>query len=185
MTILISTKLRRKLLGYLFANPEGSSHVRGIAAVIDEDPGNLSRELKRLEQEGLLSASVKGRNKLYALNKKYPLYEELKKIIFKTEGPEGALRAIVEKYAGIEKAMIYGSYAKNKDKNASDVDLLIVGKVPHDAFLRDIRQLESKFGREINYTVYSPEEFRRKSGDKGGFLNIVLKDKLIYLKRPE
>ena len=185
MTILISTKLRRKLLSYLFTNPEGSSHVRGIAAVIGEDPGNLSRELKRLEQEGLLTSSVKGRNKAYVLNKKYPLYEELKGIIFKTEGPEGALRVLAEKYAGIEMAMIYGSYAKGRDKNTSDVDLLIVGKVPHDPFLRDIRQLESKFGREINYTVYSTEEFRKKSGDKGGFLNIVLKDKLIYLKGPE
>jgi DNA-binding MarR family transcriptional regulator len=58
--------------------------VRELASYIHEDPGNLSRELRRLEDEGLYQSVTRGRIKLYSLNKGYPLFRELKAIIFKT-----------------------------------------------------------------------------------------------------
>lgn len=50
---LLNSKLKRKLLTYSFTHPEESYYVRELASLIQEDPGNLSRELKRLEDEGL------------------------------------------------------------------------------------------------------------------------------------
>ena len=38
---------------------------------------------------------TRGRVEYFSLNKKYPLFRELKKIIFKTEGVEGSIEEIV------------------------------------------------------------------------------------------
>jgi len=77
------------VLTYAFTHPSENFYVRELSSLIDEDPGNLSRELRKLEEEGLFTSSIRGRVKLYSLDKKYPLYTELRRIIFKTQGMEG------------------------------------------------------------------------------------------------
>jgi predicted nucleotidyltransferase len=182
MTVLLNTKLRRKLLAYSFTHSDEQYYVRELAGLIDEDPGNLSRELKRLEDEGLYTAVTRGRIKLYALNKKYPLFKELKGIIFKTEGVEGSLKELIKRYAGLSLAFIYGSYAKHKEGRTSDIDFVVVGEFPHGEFTRDIRDLETRLNREINFSVYTSGEFEKERNKEGGFLQMVLRDKIIMLK---
>lgn len=182
MSIFLNTRLRRKLLAYSFTHCEENYYVRELAILIDEDPGNLSRELRKLESEGMYTSFIKGKVKFYSLNKNYPLFGEIKKIIFKTEGVEGSLKELVSKYNGIVSAFIYGSYAKNEEKKTSDIDLCVVGKFNRDHFTSDVRGLESKLNREINFAVYSEEEFEIERKKEGGFLNLVLNDKIIILK---
>jgi predicted nucleotidyltransferase len=182
MTVLLNTKLRRKLLAYSFTHIDEEYYVRELAGLIDEDPGNLSRELKRLEDEGLYASVTRGRMKLYSLNKQYPLFKELKRIIFKTEGVEGSLNEILRRYTGISLAFIYGSYAKQRENKASDIDLVVVGEFPRSEFTRDIRDLEARLNREINFTVYTSVEFEKERSKEGGFLQTVLTDTIILLK---
>lgn len=182
MTVLLNTKLRRKLLSYSFTHHDENYYVRELSILIDEDPGNLSRELRKLEQEGLYASHTKGKVKFYSLNKNYPLFQELKSIVFKTAGVEGALRDLIAKYKGLSLSFIYGSYAKNKEGKTSDVDLVAVGKFAQNKFTQDIRTLEARLNREINFTVYSKEEFEKESKKEGSFLNLILKDKIIILK---
>lgn len=182
MSVLLNTKLRKKLLTYSFTHPDENYYVRELAGLIDEDPGNLSRELKKLEDEGLYTSVTKGRVKFYSLNKRYPLFKELKKIIFKTEGVEGSLREVIWRYREIALAFIYGSYARSKEKRESDIDLVVVGEIPQNKFTRDIRVLETKLNREINFTLYNMKEFEKEREKEGGFLNLILSDKMIILK---
>ena len=182
MTILLNTKLRRKLLTYSFTHPDEQYYVRELASLIDEDPGNLSRELRKIEEDGLFISSRKGSVKFYSLNRYHPLFKELKTIIFKTEGVEGSLRSLVSGHKGISLAFVHGSYAKNKEKSSSDIDLVTVGTFPVNKFTSEIRKLESKLNREINFTHYDIKEFAKKRKKKGDFLDLVLKDKKIILK---
>lgn len=182
MTVLLNTKLRRKLLAYSFTHHDENYYVRELSSLIDEDPGNLSRELRKLEEEGLYTSHTKGSAKFYSLNKKYQLFQELKSIVFKTAGVEGALRELAAKYKALSLAFIYGSYAKNKEGKTSDIDLVAVGKFARNKFTQDIRTLEGRLNREINFTVYTKEEFGKDKKKEGGFLNLILKDKIIILK---
>lgn len=182
MSVLLNTKLRKKLLTYSFTHPDENYYVRELASLIGEDPGNLSRELKKLEDEGLYTSMTKGKVKFFSLNKNYPLFRELKRIIFKTEGVEGSLKEAVSRFKGISLAFIYGSYAKDKEKKDSDIDLVVVGEFPQNKFTHDIRGLESKLNREINFASYTREEFEKEGKNDGGFLNLVLKDKILILK---
>ena len=59
---------------------------------------------------------------------------------------------------------------------------MVVGEIPENKFTRDIRDLESKLNREINFTFYNRKEFTKERKKEGGFLHLVLKDKIIILK---
>ena len=174
--------MRKKLLTYSFTHPEESYYVRELSSLIDEDPGNLSRELKKMEEEGLFLSSTRGRLKLYKLNKSYPLFAELKKIIFKTEGVEGSLRNWLQGTRRSLWPLFMGPTLEMKEKKLSDIDLVVVGDFPQHEFTREIRKLEGRLNREINFTAYSQEEFQKKSQTEGGFLSEILAGKKILIK---
>ena len=81
---LTRSRLRQKILSYCFTNPATRLYVRQAASILKEDPGNLSKEISRLEKEGVFIAETQGNQKRFYLNTQYPLYDELKSILFKT-----------------------------------------------------------------------------------------------------
>src|SRR3989338_4794762 len=178
---LVTSKLRRRLLVHYFTHPEEKYYVREIAVLLGLDPGNLSKEFKRLALDGLFQEERKGKIKFYHLNMGHPLYKELKQIIFKTEGVEGRLKALVNEFPEIKTAFIYGSYAKGQERAASDIDLMIVGIPERKRLTLRIRELEDELQREINFNIYPPAEFRKKSREKGSFLAQVSAGKKILL----
>jgi len=180
--LFLKTRLRKRLLAYTFTHSEENFYVRELAALINEDPGNLSRELRRLEAEGLYKSVARGKEKFYSLNRDYSLFQELKKMIFKTEGVAGTLKSLIDGYPGISLAFLYGSYAKEQEKASSDIDLIVVGQLARDKFTRQIRGLEEKFNREINFNAYTKEEFDKERRKEGGFLDVLLKERIFLLK---
>jgi len=182
MHALLKTQLRRKLLSYTFTHDDSSYYVRELAGLIEADPGNLSRELNKLKDEGIYTCVTRGKEKFYSLNKAHPLFSELKSIVFKTVGVEGILRDAVVRHKGIGKAFLYGSYAQAKEKASSDIDLVLVGDFDRDLFTKDVRDIEKRLDREINFTSYTTKEFNKESKNKGSFLNMVVHGKIILLK---
>jgi DNA-binding MarR family transcriptional regulator len=51
---IITSRVRRKIIIVYAKYPDFKTHVRGLAKLIREDPGNIQRELKRLEKIGFL-----------------------------------------------------------------------------------------------------------------------------------
>jgi len=58
----------------------------------------------------------------------------------------------------------------------------VVGSFPRDEFTRKLRVLEAKLNREANFNSYTKAEFAKERKKNGGFLSIVIKDKVILLK---
>ena len=69
MLDITRSKLRANLLLYFFTNPRAKLHLRDLAGRLIEDPGNLSRELHRLSDEGLFLVEDVGRQKYFSLIK--------------------------------------------------------------------------------------------------------------------
>jgi predicted ABC-type ATPase len=96
--------LRRRLLTHFFTHPSARLFLREIAALLNLDPANLSRELGRREREEVFHSEVRGRQKYFSLNPRYPLYQELRSLILKTEGAflekRGSIRASLYVMAG-------------------------------------------------------------------------------------
>jgi predicted nucleotidyltransferase len=175
------SQARRRLLAYYFTNPSSRLHLRDLAERLNTDPSNLSKELRRLEGEGLFRSEISGRQKYFQLNREYPLFDEVRAIVEKTIGAEAVIRHALQRIDRIQEAYLYGSFAKNQQDAASDIDVLIIGAPREEPLAQVVGKLERQLGREINYTVLTPREFASRRLRKDAFLENVWHNKRIPL----
>ncbi|MDQ5943631.1 MAG: hypothetical protein QG675_399 [Patescibacteria group bacterium] len=64
--------------------PDYKIHIRGLAKIIKEDPGNIARELTKLEKIGYLRSAKDGNTKVYWANQTFLLFKELQSMVLKT-----------------------------------------------------------------------------------------------------
>ncbi len=169
----LNSKTRRRVLRYYFTNPTARHHGRDLAHRLDVDPSNLSKELRDLESEGLFISEISGRQKYFRLNRKYPLFAEVRRIVEKTIGIAPLLTESLKRIDGIQEAYLYGSFARNQQDLTSDIDVLVIGNPKANALAKAIRALESQLGREINYTVLTRKEFDTRRARKDAFLEDI------------
>lgn len=178
---LFTSKTRVKLLTLFLLNPEIEMYVRDIARRADENTNAVRRELKNLEEIGLLSSARKGNLKYYTVNKSMSIYAELTNIILKTEAVGRILTENLMKIGDIKAAFIYGSFARGNAGGKSDIDLFIIGHVHEDELIRCIEKLETQLSREINYVLFTPDELAGRIRNKDPFVQNVLREKKIML----
>jgi predicted nucleotidyltransferase len=175
------SKARQRLLAFYFTNPTARLHLRDLAGRLTIDPSNLSRELRRLEKEGLFRSELSGRQRYFQLNPTYPLFREIRSIVGKTIGAGPLIAQSLRKVEGIEEAYLCGSFAQDQQDAASDIDVLVIG-APHGVALAEIVQgLERRLGREISYTVMTRKEFKLRRARNDAFLKNVWQNKRIPL----
>lgn len=179
---ITKSRLRKKIFSYFFTNPAANLYLREIASILNEDAGNLSKELSKMQKEGIFICVTRGNQKYFSLNEKHPLYKELKSVIFKTIGVEGSLKKIINEIDDIKLSFIYGSFVQNKESSISDIDLLIVGRPDEDKVMEQIEALERRLQREINYNIYPEKEFKGRLRKKDSFLTNILRRPKIILK---
>ncbi|MDD5009642.1 MAG: nucleotidyltransferase domain-containing protein [Syntrophorhabdaceae bacterium] len=182
---LFKSKARTALFQLYFTNPEGSYYLRELERMFNISVSILRKELMRLEEEGIFLSEKKGNLLYYRLNQTYPLFEELKNIVRKTIGVEGLLKDVMNDIKGVEIAFVYGSFAKGKAKAASDVDLCVIGRIDEDRLISKINAIEKSVKREINYTLFTPEEFKKRKKNKDGFILDLIDNKKIMLRGKE
>ena len=85
LDIFITSRVRRKIVVVYAKYPDFKTHVRGLAKLIKEDPGNIQRELKRLEKVGFLHSEKQGNTKMYSTNKHFAIFKELQSIVLKSQ----------------------------------------------------------------------------------------------------
>lgn len=174
---------QQAILNLFITNPEKEYHLHEIGRILDKKPGAFQKALNALEREGVLKSRVRGNQRLVSLNKQYPLLKEITKIIQKTIGVEAMLKKLVESEEDIKISYIFGSYAKDKMRGESDIDLIIVGMTKaEDRILEGIEKMEKKIQREINPKFYTTGEYAKKIKKGDPFLKEILEDKYITLK---
>ncbi len=169
-------KNRAAILALLLTNPERSFYLQEIGRTIGKKPGVFQRTINRLVQEGILVSEYRANARYFMANKDYPLYRELKSIVFKTVGLIGSIRNALEAMGTVDLAFIYGSYARNSENYLSDIDLVIIGKINEDKLIKKLDRLEDLFKREINFKLYSFKEFRKLVRSKDPFILEILRN---------
>lgn len=177
------SKLREDLLTLYFTNTEKKYYLRELERMLKHSVANIRRELLRLEEAGLFLREDRGNQVYYYLNKSFPLFDEFKSIIFKTFGVPQVLRNILGslKDKDIDHAFLYGSFAKKEEREDSDIDLLIIGEVNEDELIEKLNEIEQKLQREINYSIYSKEEFQTQKEKRNPFILDVIEGNKIFL----
>ena len=171
---LSKSKLRKDLLNLYFLNLKKGYYLRELEKILGHSVANIRKELIRLEKDGLFTVEKKGNMTYYHLNKSFSLYKELKNIVEKTLGLKDILINALKNVSGIDMAFIYGSFAKEEEHGKSDIDLFIIGKFDENDLIPEVKNLERKLQREINYTFYTRKEYEMKKKEGNAFIRDVL-----------
>jgi predicted nucleotidyltransferase len=170
------------VLTLLLMDPDKRWHLREVVRRADCAVGTVRRELKGLVDCGIAVESRDGNRTYYQANSQCPVYPELAGLIRKTSGLADVLRAALAGLGEhIKVAFVYGSEARHDAGPSSDVDLMVIGEIGFADVVSALAQAQDALGREINPTVYSPEEFARKASSDHHFVRSVLKDRKIFL----
>jgi predicted nucleotidyltransferase len=175
--------IRAGVLSATLLQPEHWWFMTELARHLEVTPSSLQRELESLVAFGFLLRRQDGRRTYFKANTESPLFPELSGLVEKTAGIIPELKRAIEKFGGrIELAFLYGSIARGEERAGSDIDLMVVGTLQQIDLLPILRKLENRFRREVNVTLFSPEEFRRKLASADHFLSSVMNTKTIPLK---
>ena len=175
--------VRQGVLAATLTRPEKWWYLSELAGFLHTGPSSLQRELRSLEQSGILQLRKDGRRTYFKAETRSPIFRELRSIFEKTVGLIPTLRDALRPFAEeIACAFGYGSIARHEEHATSDVDLMVIGTVGLGDLAPSLRKAEKRLGREVNVTNYSIEEFRKKADEGDHFLTTVLKGSLQFVK---
>jgi predicted nucleotidyltransferase len=176
-----STQLR--LLALLFGQPERSFFTSEIIDHVGAGSGAVQRQLKRLAEAGLVTASRVGRQTHYQANAASPLFAELRSIVQKTVGVAKPLRAALSPLRDhLSLALVYGSVAKGTDRADSDIDLMLVSDdLTLEEVYRALADTEAALVRSIQPTLYTTGEMQRRLRDSAFVERVLTGDTIVLI----
>lgn len=102
LSTLIASKTRVKLLTLFLTHPDERFYYTELFKRLKVSHSALQKELKKLEEGGLLESKREANVRYYWVNKKFPIFEELKTIVLKTVGLAEELKADLDHIGNLE-----------------------------------------------------------------------------------
>ena len=181
-----ASEVRKDLLRFFNVPRTASGHVRSIARQINRDPGAVSRELRRLEEQGLVVSAMVGRSRVYRTAPASRATREMRSVIQRTLGVEARLLQALADLPRIQEASIFGSYAAGTERVGSDVDLLVVGSPPSDELRRRIGRVGRDLRRDVNLVELTSAELRKLRARRDPFISDILSaPRVVLIARPQ
>lgn len=177
------TATQQRVLGLLFGQPDRSFIQQELIERAGGGSGAVRRELARLVESGLVTATVVGKQKHFQANRNAPIFQELRGIVMKTIALTDPLRAALRPIAKrTNLALVYGSVARGEDHAKSDIDLLVVADdLLLEELFRRLAPVEKKLGRTIHPILYTRADFDKRRRIGNPFLKKVLASESIIL----
>ena len=177
------TATQQRVLGCLFGQPGRSFSISELIQTTGAGSGAVQRELARLSGSGLLSVEQLGKQKLYRANPASPIHDEIVAIVRKTFGLAMPLRDALTPLADrLHAAFVFGSVAKGTDTASSDIDLMLVSDaLTYADAMAALHPLMERLGREINPTLYTRAELRKRIAEGNSFVTRVLAQPRLWL----
>ena len=178
----LANRTKQQVLSATLLQPERRWYLLELARHLGVRPSNLQRELRVLSAAGILKRDQNGNRVYFQADAACPIFEELAKILAKTVGIVDVLREVLEPLRDrITVAFVYGSVAVSLERSTSDIDLMLIGDILLSGVAPALRNAEQKLAREVNPTVYSPDEFRRRIARENHFLTSVLRGEPLFV----
>jgi DNA-binding transcriptional ArsR family regulator len=169
------TKTRQRVLGLLYSNPDKSFYTNEILRWADMGRGTVRRELRRFANAGLLRVRREGNQLHYQADPSSPVFHELRNLVLKTFGLADVLRLALSPFSDtIHTAFVYGPASTGHPAD-SDIDLMLIGKdLSYAAVMDRLGDIGKNHGREVNLSIYSPEELTKRVRSDNAFLKRVM-----------
>jgi DNA-binding transcriptional ArsR family regulator len=172
---------QQRLLSLLLLNSHQPVYAAELAKHFGVRPSTLQRDLARFTQAGILKMTRSGNRTYFQANEECPVYPELRGLLIKTSGLVDVLHGELAPLASkITVAAVYGSIASGTETSGSDVDLLVIGSVKMIELSPLLAKATGTLRRQINPTLYTPEEFSTKAR-ASHFVQSVLGKPLLFV----
>ena len=166
----------------MYGHADEAFYLRQFVRASGGGLGAIQRELRQLVQSDIIRRTAQGNQVYFRANDKCPIFAELKSLLMKTAGVADVLRAALAPLADrIEIAFLFGSTAKGKERQGSDIDMLVVGETSFADVVAAIGPAQEQLQREVNPTLYPPEEFCAKLAARHHFLSSVMAGSKVFL----
>jgi len=186
LEMLFVSRVRIKLLNYLFRNAVNPVHLRGAVRDLDEEINAVRRELMRMEEIKLVNADVRGNRKYYLLNPKAPFKEELRNLVFKSTGLGAEIIEESIRLGDIKFAFLGANFLAGGEPATDKVDLVIIGEPNMQALHALISKIEQDSNRQINYAVLKTSEFESAKKRRDAFVtSLIVQTKAVLIGDPD
>lgn len=164
---IIPSKTRIKILELFFHHSSETYYLRQVVRAINEEVNAVKRELDILEDTKVLIKERRLNKVFYTLNKHYVFYEEFMKIFSKSVALSRNIMNNIPKLGKIKYAALSTKYTRGIAIRDDEIYLMLVGTVVVPEIAAIVSEAEKEFGRDINYTVMTEDEytFRKRNND--------------------
>ncbi len=187
---LFGSKTRVKLLRLFLHNPEQAYFVRELTRKVSSQINAVRNELEHLVAMGIVSVATDikpepvgtgamAQRKYYRLDRTCLVYNELQALFAKDRMPiEQDFVKRISTIGNVAYLALTGFFVGS---TTAPTDMLIVGRIENDKVLPLIRNFERELGREINFTILTPAEFRYRKEITDRFLYSILEEQKVVL----
>lgn len=179
---LLRTRTQGEMMAAIFLDPEREHTVTELAAIVGAHRVTALREVDRLQDSGLVATRRIGNTKVVRALTDNVVYRPLRDLLAVTFGPIGILRGRLSAVPGIERALIYGSWAARYHESPGavpgDIDVLVIGAPDRDALDDAVEAAEQTLRREVNVRTVTPEDW---AADHGPFKRTINQSPMVTL----
>ena len=177
-------------------HPLDKYYIRQLSRDLKLQLNSVRRELENLEGFGILTSDAKDINygetpaekkasamgqekKYYRANPNFVLFDEIKALIVKAQilYEKDFVRKL-QAIGKIKLLVLTGIFVNNPN---SLIDILLVGKINKIKLVKLIKELEIELGKEINFTVFNPQEFKYRRDITDIFLYGILEGRKLIV----
>ena len=157
LEILFGSKARPRLMRFFILNPKEEYLFSDIVNKNQLKSGDVRRELNTFKKIKFTKEKTKKGKKYYQINKRFPFYREMEKLIIKSGiFPECKSLKKIKTVGNVKLVLLTGVFINN---NESKLDmLLVVDDVNRKKLEKIISGIEAEVGRELKYMVIDSEE---------------------------
>ncbi|MEU8202348.1 helix-turn-helix domain-containing protein [Streptosporangium sp. NPDC049046] len=166
---IFRSPLQARLLTRLFLAVDEEFTITDLADFLGSPLPTVQREVHRLVRAGLLRERRIGRARLVRANADAAASRPLTQLLAVTFGPPAILAEEFASVAGIERLVIFGSWAAryhgHSGPQPNDVDLLVIGSPSRGDVYDAAERAERRLGISVNPVLRSVSAW--ESGDEG------------------
>ena len=173
LALLLSSGVKAELFRLLFGLNGQELHVRELERQSGFALSTVRQELKNLEKLELVQPRVRGHRTYYRGNHSHPLHSEIRSLVLKTSGLADVIREALGEDS-VRLAFVFGSVASGIETSERDIDLMVIGSISLRALVGRLAGVSGKVGRELNPSVMTEAEFRKRRRTGDHFVSTVL-----------
>lgn len=178
---LFGSRTRVKLISLFLTHPDEPVFVREVTRLIGTQINAVRRELANLASFGFIvetaeedtSAKRPGlKRKYYRLNPNFPLLADIRSLITKAQIlVENRVDRLLVDQDQVKFVAFMGGFIGQQN---APVDLFVIGVVEKTVMTKVVTSMEQAIGREVNYTVMTPNEYQYRKEIADKFLMAIL-----------